>query len=218
MAKKAKKTDITAQAVATPALVDTLPDISNLSEVALAQLVNAANTRRYELQNANAAEREEAWEEAKKSEAVVALKGELKELQKEFSGLLKNGHTVTYNVPLTLKVNVESYDNGYYSDDLIAILERNGYTDLDWESLFSVNVEGSIGKSDLPKDVKTVMEENLEQVLSDACSQVARLTPELVKQFEAFCKKAGKFGAKAEKLHAKLDTNDAYSVESLLGE
>lgn len=214
MAKK-KKTTVAAQAVDTP-LVDTVPDISNLSETALQELISAASTRRYELQNAGAAEREAAYAEAKKSDKVKALKAELKELSKEFAGLLKNGHKVTYQLPLTLTVNIEPYDGGYNGDTLADQLSSHDYSDVDWDTLFSISVEGDLGRGDLPKDVHTLMQENLENVLADACNEVARLTPDLTKTFDAFCKKVNKFSAKVVKVNEEVDPDGHHSTAELL--
>lgn len=213
MAKK--KTAVAAQAVDTP-VVDTVPDISNLSEAALNELISAANTRRYELQNAGAAEREAAFAEAKKSDKVKALKAELKELNKEFAALLKNGHKVTYQLPLTLTVNIDAYDATYNGDTLAEQLANQDYSDVEWENLFQISVDGDLGRGDLPKDVHALMQENLENVLADACNEVARLTPELTKTFEAFCKKVNKFSAKVVKVGEEVDPDGHYSTADLL--
>lgn len=214
MAKKKKAAEVAAQAVVET--VDTLPDISNLSRTALNELVAAANQRKYDLDNAGSAEREAAWQESKKSDKVKALKAELKELQKEFAGILKNGHEVTYTVPLTLSVTINSYENGYYGDTLAELLAQDDFSDVDWDNLFGVEVEGNMGKGDLPKDVQAVMQENLDNVLADACNEVSRLAPELVKSFEVFTKKVNKFSAKVVKAHEEVDTENFYGTADLL--
>jgi hypothetical protein len=214
MAKK--KTAVAAQAVETPVLVDTVPDISNLSEDALSQLISAASTRRYELQNAGSAEREEKYNEAKKSDKVKALKAELKELNKEFAALLKNGHKVTYQLPLTLTVTIDAYDADYNGGTLAEQLANQDYSDVDWDNLFQISVEGDLGRGELPKDVHSLMQENLENVLADACNEVARLTPDLTKQFDAFCKKVNKFSAKVVKAAEEVDPDGYHSVADLL--
>jgi aspartate ammonia-lyase len=206
-----KKTAVAAQTVNVQA-VDTVPDISNLSEASLNKLISTANIRRYELQKLAAAERDAVFAEAKKSDKVKALKDELKELSKEFIVLLKKGRKVTYQLPLTLTVNIDAYND----DTLVEQLANYDYLDVEWENLFQVNVDGELGRGDLPKDVHALMQENLENVLANACNEIARLTPELTKTLETFCKKVNKFSAKLVKASREADPNGHYSVADLL--
>lgn len=213
----AKKKTVAAQAVA-PAveLVDTLPDIANLTPNALNELISAAHARRSELANAGAAEREAKFEEAKKSDKVKALKAELKELDKEFSELQKGQsvQSVTYTVPVTFEVDIQANSDG----DLLNELANDGFSDVSWDNLFRTGVEGKLGKGDLPADTRQLMQENIDNVLQDACSEALRLTPGVTKTLEAFAKKVNKFTSKAVKVYEGIDQEGFFSVEDLLSD
>jgi hypothetical protein len=213
MAKKKAAVAVAAQAVDTPA---TLPDLTAFSRSQLSDLINQAHSQISVLDNAGNEEREAAFAEAKKSDKVKALKAELKELSKEYAALLKNGQTVTYQLPLVLTVEVSAYDSGYYGDTLPDVLSAHDYSDVESETLFYTNITGELGRGDLPKDVHSLMQDNLDNVLADACQEVNRLVPDVVKGFDAFAKKVNKFTAKAVKVHEDVDPDGYYSVSDLM--